>query len=120
MNLTKIASEGENLKSKSGQIHGIEHQSSNGKVIKFAGVPVLSVRVFKKSEGTQPRRRLGSKVTFFSTRRDTVNFAFVYHGVSMYFIRCIITFWNTKLHLIASMYFITGLNIPLHCIKVSC
>ena len=69
MNLT---SEGENLKSKSGQIHGIEHQSSNGKMIKFAGVPVLSVRVSKKGEGTQPRRRLalGSKVNFFSTRRD--------------------------------------------------
>ena len=68
MNLTKIASEGENLKSKSGQIHGIEHQSSNGKVIKFAGVPVLSVRVSKKGDGTQ---RLGSKVNFFSTRSDT-------------------------------------------------
>ena len=68
---------------------------SNGKVVKFAGVPVLSVRFFKKCEGTLPRRRLGSKVNFFSTRRDTVNFAFVYHGVSMYFIRCIITFWNT-------------------------
>ena len=38
----------------------------------------------------------------------------------MYFVRCIITFWNTKLHFIVSMYFITGLNIPLHCIKVSC
>ena len=65
MNLTKITSEGENLKSKSGQIHGIEHQSSNGKVIKFVGVSVLSVRVSKKGEGTQPRRRLGSKVNFF-------------------------------------------------------
>ena len=44
MNLTKNNSEGENLKSKSGQIHGIERieikSMSNQKVIKFAGVPV--------------------------------------------------------------------------------
>ena len=38
---------------------------SNGKVVKFAGVPVLFVRFFKKGEGKLPRRRLGSKVNFF-------------------------------------------------------
>ena len=51
-------------------------------MIKFAGVPVLSVRFFKKAEGTLPQKTFGSKVNFFSTRRDTVNFAFVYHTAS--------------------------------------
>ena len=52
MNWQKVISESENLKSKSSQIHGIERiepkRMSNQKVIKFAGVPVLSDRFSKK------------------------------------------------------------------------
>ena len=59
----KVSSGGENLKSKSGQIHGnkrVELKSILNQVIKFAGVPI-----FQKAEGTLPRRRLGYEVNFF-------------------------------------------------------
>ena len=47
---------------------------------------------------TQPRKRLGSKANFPSTKRDTVNFAFVYHKVSKVHEhdRFYWTFWNNR------------------------
>ena len=75
----KMSSEGESLVSKSGQIHEIERiklkSMLNQKVIKFAGVSVLSMRVHCRG------RRLGLRL-MSTTRRDTVNFAFLYHKVS--------------------------------------
>ena len=46
----------------------------------------------------QPRKRLGSKVNFLSTRGDTVHFAFVYHRLSKVhkYYRFYWTFWNNR------------------------
>ena len=58
----KMRSEGENLVSKSGQIHEFERiklkSMLNQKVIKFAGVSVLSMRVHCRG------RRLGLRLMF--------------------------------------------------------
>ena len=60
--IREMSSEGENLVSKSGQIHEIERiklkSMLNQKVIKFAGVSVLSMRVHCRG------RRLGLRLMF--------------------------------------------------------
>ena len=65
----KMSSEGEHLTSKSGQIHEIERikikSMLNQKVIKFAGVPVLSVSFsFLKLRVHCRGRRLGPRLIF--------------------------------------------------------
>ena len=86
----------------------------NQKVIKFAGVSVLSIRFSKKLRVHCRGRGLGPRLIFFPNRRDTVNFTCVYHRLSKVHKHVL------EHHNLNVRRFITGLNNPLHSIKDGC